>query len=269
MSPVSFSVLSVPDANVACLLDEMMNKVGAPPHEARVRWRWRIACPRQDWAWRLIAHDRGLDLVGGNEKRPKIRGDRRALGGSLIGSVKSYCGLGASCLLELRHLGLVTWIIDDGFRDGPHDYPACHASRNECRSAAWLFAAIDDFMVDVEIAYVGADCEAIAVFAAHAAHDSAGAVARAFEDRVREAVIHLLAQTGRERVGLQDEVVVLSTVVRLENERALAVEVDIVIRPDGISRQRLGDCGVGLGRVGDAWVCCRKGRCGQRQRGGE
>ena len=179
--------------------------------------------------------------------------------------------LGAVCLLlELRHLCFVAGIIDDGFRDGPHDYPARYTSRNKSRAAAWLFAAVDDIVVDVEIAHVGANGEAVAEFALHTAHDSAGAVARAFVDSVREAVIHLLAQTGGESVGLQNEVVVFAAVVRLENERPLAVKVDIVIRPDSISRQRLGDCGVGLGHVGDAWVCCREGRRGQdRQPSGE
>jgi len=184
--------------------------------------------------------------------------------------VERDCWFGASCLLELRHLGLVAGIFDDRFRDGPHDYPARYTSRNKSRAAAWLFAAVDDIVVDVEIAHVGANGEAVAEFALHTAHDSAGAVARAFVDSVREAVIHLLAQTGGESVGLQNEVVVFAAVVRLENERPLAVKVDIVIRPDSISRQRLGDCGVGLGHVGDAWVCCREGRRGQdRQPSGE
>src|SRR5471032_3417969 len=87
------------------------------------------------------------------------------------------CGLDAVCLLlELRHLGFVTGIIDDGFRDGPHDYPARYTSRNKCRAAAWLFAAADDIVVDVEISHVGANREAVAKFALHTAHDSAGAV---------------------------------------------------------------------------------------------
>jgi len=69
------------------LLGYAANKVGASLHEADERWLRRIACPRQDWTRRLIAHDRSLDLVGENEKRPKIHGGIVGRLGSLVGYV--------------------------------------------------------------------------------------------------------------------------------------------------------------------------------------
>src|SRR5471030_774473 len=92
MSSVSWPVLSVPGDDGAYLLNAMMNKVGAPLQEARVRWRWRIACPRQDWAWRLIAHDLGLDLVGEMKNARRSRGIVGRLAGALSARWKEIAG---------------------------------------------------------------------------------------------------------------------------------------------------------------------------------